>query len=90
MPIIETTANITLNESHAIVRVNASSNNVTVTLPAASTVSNRIYSIIKSDGSSNKVIFGTTVVASGYSFTEVNIPGEYKIQSNGTNWYLIN
>jgi len=90
MPIHGATSNITLNEEHAIVRVNASTSNVTVTLPAASTATDRIYSIIKSDASSNKVIFSTTIVASGYSFTEVNIPGEYKIQSDGTNWYLLN
>ncbi|WP_353078265.1 hypothetical protein [Flavobacterium sp.] len=85
-----TSSNISLDHTNNVIRVNASSSNITVTLPSASTATNRIYSIIKSDASSNKIIFSTSVVANGYSFTEVNIPGEYKIQSDGTSWYLVN
>lgn len=90
MPLINVNSNVTLTASNAVVNVNTSAGDVTITLPAASTALNRIYSIIKSDSSTNKLIFSATINGNGFTFTQVNIPGEYKIQSNGTNWILVN
>lgn len=86
-----TSSNITLDATHNVVRVNTSSSNKTVTLPAASAAVNRIYNIVKSDVSNNRIIFSTAITVYGNTtFTEVNVPGEYKIQSDGSNWYLLN
>lgn len=90
LPIATATANITLDNTHAVVRVDATAGDVTVTLPLASTVINRIYSIIKQDSSANAITFSSTIQGNGFTFTTVNIAGEYKIQSNGTNWVLVN
>ena len=89
-PLTASTTNITLDNSHAIVRIDATTSDVTITLPAPAGATNRIYSIVKADATANKLIFSTTILANGYTFTQTNLPGEYKIQSNGTNWYLIN
>lgn len=89
LPIVSGTANITLDATHATVRVDATAGDKTITLPAAATATGRMYHVIKSDASANKIIFSTTIQASGYTFTQANVPGEYKIQSDGTNWVLI-
>jgi hypothetical protein len=90
LPISEISSDTTLGATHAVVRVNTSSGDITLTLPSASAVTNRIYSIIKSDPSSNRITFNVTINGNGFTFTQLNIPGEYKIQSNGTNWLLVN
>ncbi len=89
LPQTSTAAAITLDATHAIVRVDATTADVNVTLPAASTATGRIYTVIKSDSSINKLIFSATIQGNGFTFTQANVPGEYKIQSNGTNWYLL-
>jgi hypothetical protein len=71
------------------VRVDATTADVNVTLPAASTATGRIYTVIKADSSINKLIFSATIQGNGFTFTQANVPGEYKLQSNGTNWYLL-
>ena len=89
LPIVSGTSDITLDNTHSIVRIDASTGDKTITLPAASSANGRIYSVVKSDISANKLIFSSTIQGSGFTFTQVNIPGEYKIQSDGTNWILI-
>ena len=89
LPLLNTAAAITLDATHATVRIDATTANVNVTLPAANTATGRIYKVIKADSTTNKLIFSATVLGNGFTFTEANVPGEYKIQSNGTNWYLL-
>jgi hypothetical protein len=89
IPTIAVSANIALDNTHSVVRIDTTAGDVTITLPAASTATNRIYIIVKNDTSSNKLVFSTTINGSGYTFTDANIPGEYKIQSNGTSWSLL-
>ena len=86
---VATSANITLDVNHAVVRVDTTTGNVTVTLPTVANAKNRIYSVLKTDTSSNKLIFSDIINGFGYTFTEANLPGEYKIQSDGTSWNLI-
>jgi len=90
MPILSSAANITLDNTHAIVRIDATSGNKNITLPAANTCVGRIYTIIKSDASANQLVFSSTIQGNAYTFTNANVPGAYKIQSDGTNWVLIN
>lgn len=63
--------------------------NFSNTLPAAADVTNRIYSVVKTDATTNKLIFSATINGNGYTFTQANIPGEYKIQSDGASWNVL-
>lgn len=90
LPIQSTATALTLDSTHATILVDATSGDVTITLPAASTVNGRIYTVIKADSTSNKLIFSTTINGSGFTFTQANLPGEYRLQSDGANWFLIN
>jgi hypothetical protein len=90
LPLTSTAAAITLDATHATVRIDATTADVNVTLPAANIATGRIYSVVKADSSTNKLIFNQTIQGNGFTFTQANVPGEYKIQSNGTNWYLLN
>lgn len=89
LPVLAATGNITLDATHATIRIDATTADVTVTLPAASTATGRVYTVIKSDASINKIIFSEAVQGNGFTFTQANLPGNYNIQSNGTNWVLI-
>lgn len=89
MPISSSAASISLDNTMHTVRLDATAGDVTITLPAAASASGRIYNVIKSDASANKLIFSATIQANGYTFTQANVPGEYVIQSDGTNWVLV-
>ncbi|HAN18167.1 MAG: hypothetical protein A2X13_04355 [Bacteroidetes bacterium GWC2_33_15] len=91
LPISTVTTNTTLGATHYTVLVNAAT--ATITLPAASTCSGRIYVIkkinstagnITIDGYSAETIDGvTTILISTLNDKRV-------IQSDGTGWYIIN
>lgn len=85
-------ADTTLDTSHYTVYVDASGANRTITLPAASGCTRRIYVIKKSDSSVNTVTIdpnsselidgsSTKVISTQYS--------GYMIQSNGSAWIII-
>lgn len=83
------TTNTTLNATHQEVRCNSSSA-FTITLPAANTCINRIYTIknintgaITIDGNSSETIDGATTKLIPTQYTS------YTIQSNGTSWDII-
>ncbi|MFI0425316.1 MAG: beta strand repeat-containing protein [Flavobacterium sp.] len=88
-PITSGTASISLNNTHSVVRLDATAGDINITLPAAGTAPGRTYAIVKTDDSPNKLIFTATIQGNGFTFTQANVPGEYKIQSDGTNWILI-
>lgn len=86
LPITSTTASITLDERHHTLLVNNSSA-VTVTLPAASTCSGRVYIIVHQTANTCNIssyfainLSAQTTVGSNTSIT---------LQSDGTNWYRI-
>lgn len=87
-----TSTDITLDASYYTVRVDASGASRTITLPAASGCTRRIYFIKKTDNSVNTVTIDgngaetidgatTQVIATQY--------GTFQIQSNGTSWDIL-
>jgi hypothetical protein len=90
MPQESTAANLTLNDTQHIVKVDTTGGNVSITLPAAATVPGRIYTVIKTDTSNNRLVFSTAIQTNGTTFTEANVPGAYRIQSDGANWTHVN
>ena len=83
----------TLNATHYTVLCDANSAGFTVTLPAASTCTGRIYRLIKKDVTSNTITLSIaiSIPGSASTITTFNVPGEVLlIQSDGTNWYKIN
>jgi hypothetical protein len=85
-------ANTTLGATYQTVAVDATSGNITITLPAASTCTGRRYDIKKIDGSANTVTIdgnsaetidgaATKVISTQYS--------TYTIISNGSGWYVL-
>jgi hypothetical protein len=90
-PLATISASTSLDATYAVVRVNTSGGNVTITLPAANTATNRSYTIIKIDSSNNSLIFNLPIYYDiSSTFTQANVQGTYVIKSNGTNWYLVN
>ena len=87
--VTDAAADITLDDTHDILWVDATAGDINVTLPAASSVSGRAYTVVKADGSANNLVFSETITGSAFTFTQVNVPGSYRLQSNGTNWLLL-
>lgn len=87
---VSATATVTLNNTKHIVKVNTTAGNVSVVLPSAASTPGRIYTVIKTDTSSNRLVFTATILSNGTTFTEANVPGAYRIQSDGANWVHIN
>jgi hypothetical protein len=54
-----------------------------------STVSGRTYTVVKADDSNNNLVFSESITGSAFTFTKTNVPGSYRLQSNGTNWLLL-
>lgn len=82
----------TVSASDTVVIADATSNNVTVTLPAASTVNGYRFYVKRKDGSANSV----TVARSGGDTidgaTSVTLDAQYTsitVVSDGSNWYIL-
>lgn len=80
------TGNDTLDDSNHTILADATSGNITITLPAASAANRRIYVIKKIDVSANTVAFSTV---DGGTITLTTQYAGKQIQSNGTSWYVI-
>ncbi len=90
---IETiTTNTTLDKTHHTVLVDATSGNITVTLPQITGNLYRVYTVKKIDSSSN------TVTIDGYSSETIDGAttqtlssqyDKYSLQNDGTEWWLI-
>lgn len=78
------TSDATLDVSHHTVLCDATSGNITITLPSASSATRRIYIIKKIDASGNTVSFTT---ADGSIVISTQWAGK-QIQSNGTSYYV--
>jgi hypothetical protein len=78
------TSNTTLTAAHHTVLCDATSGNITITLPSAASSTRRIYVIKKIDSSANTVSFtadgGTITLSAQYEGKQ--------IQSNGSNFYI--
>jgi hypothetical protein len=81
-PILTVTGNTTLTEAHSTVLVN-NAGSVTITLPTASGVSGRAYTIKKLSAAANDVII------SGASVTLTIQGSAVTVQSDGTTYHII-
>jgi len=78
----------TLKVTDNTVLCNCVSNAISITLPAAAAVPNKIFTIKKIDASANVV----TIVGTVDATVNPTIPAQWqtvKVQSNGVNWYNI-
>ncbi|NHN26219.1 hypothetical protein FIA58_011075 [Flavobacterium jejuense] len=80
-------ADLTLNQNHKTVIIPLGSA-FTVTLPAASGISGRIYTIINNSVASKSVTVNYINLA-GSSINTINAGSSIEVQSDGINWYQI-
>lgn len=89
--ITSTSTDITLGATHYTVKVDASGANRTITLPAASGVTRRIYIIKKTDATANTVTIdgNASETIDGATTKVINTQwAGYMIQCDGTNWIV--
>lgn len=82
-PVRAVTANFTVNPGNAMIEADATTGNITATLPSASAMANQKVTITKMDSSTNTVTVG--------SFSTLLV-GQYDsmtIFSNGSIWYIV-
>lgn len=87
-----TSADLTLTDAHHTVLVDASGAARTITLPAASTCSGRVYAVKKTDSSGNAVTIDGNASETIDGATTLALPTQWQsrtIQSNGTAWFVI-
>lgn len=83
------TANATLANTDYVVMANATSGNVTLTLPAAASYTGRIYYVGKTDESTNTVTFSPALkLTETTTISSINFAKKYKIVSDGTDWWI--
>ena len=90
--ITSTSSDITLDHTHHTVLVDASGAARTITLPAATGVSRRTYTIKKTDASVNAVTVdgNASETIDGATTQPLALQNEYiTIQCNGTAWFII-
>ena len=90
-PIRLTSASTTAAATDYTIIANCSGGSVTITLPAAGTVAGRMYVLKKSDESINTMVFSTPVrLTAAVSVTSYNFPTTITIQSDGTDYWVLN
>jgi hypothetical protein len=91
-PIATKTANYTMTSSDGTVLVDASSGAITITLPAAASSAERIFTIKKKDVTANIVTVDANASELIDGSTTYPLSTQYeaiKIQSDGTAWWII-
>lgn len=78
---------LTLNQTHKTVIIPLGST-FTVTLPAASGISGRVYTIVNNTGGS-KSLTVNYIDLTGNTVNTINAASSIEVQSDGTNWYQI-
>ena len=90
-PLAIKTSNYTITSTDYTVLCNASIATFSLTLPAAADSTDKIIIIKKIDSSYNPITFSPNVyLTDSETALSINYPKTIKIQSNGTNWYVIN
>lgn len=94
MAIRTVSANTTVNATDNTVLVNTTSAGLTITLPSASGISGRIYTIKKigSGGIDNELTIspaGSATIDGGSNYVIYNDYTFVTLQTDGTNWYII-
>lgn len=90
--IVTKTANYTATLSDYTILCDATSGAITITLPAASTSSGKIYNIKKIDASGNNVVIDGNASETIDGATTQTITAQWTnrtIQSNGTAWFIL-
>jgi hypothetical protein len=85
-------ANTTLDATHSTVLVSTGSSDKTITLPAASTCTDRIYCIKKTDSGSGDLIIdgnGSENIDGSNTYTMHDQNNAVIIQSDGSNWFVL-
>lgn len=85
-------ANTTLNDTHSSILCNASGAVRTMTLPAASGLTGRAYTIKKTDSSANACIIDANASETIDGSLTISLTGQYDsvtIQTDGTNWFRV-
>ena len=88
--VITVATNYTVSALDWSVLVNATSSNVTVTLPA--TTLGQVFNLKKIDSSTNSCIINTTggkTIDGSNSITNRTPNASITVQSNGTNWFIL-
>ncbi len=91
-PVHTITSNTTLTINHHYVFANASSGNITITLPPASSSRGREYVIKKIDSSSNSVIIdpnGNELIEGALTYSLTLQNQSVKIVCDGTQWWIV-
>ena len=91
-PIRTITASASLNSSDYTVLGDATSGDITITLPAATTCTGRTYNIKKKDASANLVIIdgnGAETIDGGLTTSITTQYESITIQCDGSNWWII-
>lgn len=86
------TSNTTLGSTHGTVLCDASSGNITITLPAAVSNESKFYRIKKIDSSSNFITIDGYLAETIDGSTTVVLSSKYdsiSIVCNGTEWFII-
>ncbi|WP_262249960.1 hypothetical protein, partial [Parapedobacter soli] len=89
--VVTVTATHVVEDDEGTVLINTPAGGSTITLPAAADSENRIIELRNMDTTGNIITLSANVtMANGITFTQFNIQGTIRIQSDGTNWYKIN
>jgi hypothetical protein len=94
LPITSTANDLTLTDAHYTVLVTTAGNSaVTITLPAATGLTGRIYVIVNERNTGSVTVSSTTNIKiySANAASSITIPttNSYTFQSDGTNWHRI-
>jgi hypothetical protein len=86
------TADATLAITDHVVMANATSNNITLTLPLASSCAGRVYFVGKTDESTTFTVnFSPALrLTESTNIASINFAKKYKIVSDGTDWWIYN
>jgi hypothetical protein len=85
------TNNYTIVNSDYTILCNAANSGFTVTLPNVDTSINKIFIIRKIDDTNNLISFAPNIyMTNSETISALNYPKTIRIQSNGTNWFIIN
>ncbi len=90
--VVSKTANYTATVNDYVILVDASGGAVTITLPAASTVSGRLYNIKKTDSSANAVILDGNAAETVDGSATISTTTQYQsftVVCDGTQWWVI-
>lgn len=90
LPSISTkTSSYTLTSSDSTVLFDTRASDLIATLPAASTLTGKIFSIRKNDSGYNTLTFSPALKLNGSNVTALNYARTIKVQSDGVDWLII-